>query len=130
MGDPWWVYALPGAHTKTGSTAQYTESQAPNRNALPAGAEFIHGPYTTKAQADAQLAKLQKPNIPGVLGIPGAPNLSLSSFLGQFTQRALWIRIAEATIGALLIIVGVTKLAGDSPIGKAAKTVAKKARVL
>ena len=86
-----------------------------------AGFGYFHGPYPTEALAIAH---------EGVKGPAGTPNENLQTQAGQTagnvlgipTDRALWVRIAEGVIGVLLILVGVAKLATDSPI---ARTVAK-----
>jgi hypothetical protein len=45
---------------------------------------------------------------------------SVPKFLAFLGQRQTWIRIAEGTLGLLLILVSVAKLAEGSSVGKAA----------
>jgi hypothetical protein len=84
-------------------------------------------------QGGAQLIpKALKGAAKGIGDIPGRniltnPLEALGSFL---TQRSLWIRVAEGILGGALVIVAVSKLGGESKIGRAATKAGKAAFLL
>lgn len=88
------------------------------------------GPYSTKAKADAALAKLGSgPHVNGPQitnqGVSiGNPFASLSKFFSALGQASTWTRVAEVLIGAALIIVGLARLGGNSQIVRTAGKVA------
>jgi len=76
-----------------------------------------------KAVSDA-VSGLSKFTTAGAVAVGKATKpFSVNSFLGALTSRGLWIRIAEGSLGILLILVSVAKLAEGTQIGKLAKKV-------
>jgi hypothetical protein len=71
---------------------------------------------------------------PGASALAGAGNLvsgaGITGFLQSLTARSLWVRIAEGIIGGALIIIAVSKLAGDTSVGRAATKAGKVVRLL
>jgi hypothetical protein len=59
-----------------------------------------------------------------------AQSVDPASFLGILTEKSTWIRVAEFAIGAILLAVGVSKLAEGTPVGNAAKSALTKAALL
>jgi hypothetical protein len=146
----WWAELYyNAANTLTGkAVSAATQPNVPLNSNIVA----VLGPYQTRAEAQAEIAgsagEHALTGLPGDLATAGAgiggavsgllnspvnpsagaistgeqAGISTSGFLGDLTSRALWTRIAEGTLGVLLIAVGVAKLAEGSPI---AKTVAK-----
>jgi hypothetical protein len=78
------------------------------------------GPFATIAAAKAAL-----PGGKTLTGLaasaPGEAASGVESLIKPFTQRALWVRIAEGVLGLLLIIVAVAELAKGTPVGALAK---------
>jgi hypothetical protein len=64
------------------------------------------------------------------VGNPLSGLAAIGNFFNLLTQRQTLIRIAEGVIGLGLIVVGLAKLAEGTPIGKAAGTVARTARIM
>lgn len=53
------------------------------------------------------------------------------SNIGNFiTGRSLWIRVSEGILGGALILIAVSKLGGNSRVGQAATSVARKVKIL
>jgi len=87
--------------------ANASEAQA----AAAAESQFPGGPAPTTSLTTG-LA-----NEPGGAVSAGArQTLSTAQFLGKLSSRNTLMRLAEGTIGVLLILVAVAKLASDSPI--------------
>lgn len=94
------------------------------------------GPYPTKAEADAALAKLTKvmttpePLLPGTnIQVPNLNPLSGINAVGDFfvriTDPHTWIRVGEVIIGVLLLAVGIASMTNSIPSAtKIAKMVA------
>jgi|SRR5579871_1298634 len=98
------------------------------------------GPYNSLAKAN-QVAANEPPNKAekgpygttiqpggGVTVNPGTA--AVDALEGWLGGRGLWVRIAEVGIGAALVIVGVSKLAGNTQIGKAATKIGTKVGLL
>jgi hypothetical protein len=82
-----------------------------------------HGPYATRADAQAELDALsaaQHAKQTTNVTIPGVS--TVSGLISEITSRKTLVRIAEGVLGILLILVGVAKLAD----GTTAATMIKK----
>lgn len=55
---------------------------------------------------------------------------TIGQFFSQLGQANTWLRIGEFLLGAALIVVGTAHLMSDTPMGRAAKSVAAKAAIL
>jgi hypothetical protein len=62
------------------------------------------------------------PNIPGLAQI--------GDFFARLTEGNTWLRVLEAILGAGLILVGLAHLAGNTQVGRTAKTIATRAALL
>jgi hypothetical protein len=67
---------------------------------------------------------------PTTLGNPLSGIAAVGDFFQRLTQGATWIRVGEVLLGVALIIVGIAKLAIDTPAGKAALAIGSKAALL
>lgn len=98
----------------------------------------VNGPYTSKAQANAAIAGIQKaapaPSTAQVAeqNIPGASDVSsVVGFLSTLGEATTWIRIAKVVAGGMILIVGLLKLTGaDKAIGGFASKAVKVAPLL
>lgn len=67
-------------------------------------------------------------------GVPGSGALSglaaIGDFFSRLTQASTWLRVAEVALGAALLIIGLAKLASNTPVGRAAAKAGKAARIL
>lgn len=75
------------------------------------------------------IGDLNTPNATG--GVTGAlSNLAKSfSITGGPTSQNFWIRAAEFILGIGLIVVGLAHIASGTPVGQAAQTIAKAAKL-
>jgi hypothetical protein len=81
----------------------------------------LHGPYNSMAQLDA--ANPGAKSVANDIGIN-----AVGDFFNQLKEGNLWLRIAEAALGIVLVAVALAKLTGaDNYISGAAKTAAKAA---
>jgi hypothetical protein len=64
---------------------------------------------------------------PGI-SIPGLSQIG--DFFSRLTQASTWLRVLEAILGAGLILVGLAHLAGNTQVGRTAKTIATRAALL
>jgi hypothetical protein len=99
----------------------------------------LHGPYNSMAQLDAANPGAKSANaqpIPGASAVGTTPQQvandiginAVGDFFNQLKEGNLWLRIAEAALGIVLVAVALAKLTGaDNYISGAAKTAAKAA---
>jgi hypothetical protein len=105
------VIGLIRGDLNTGSGTTYTVTQVTTaqqaENASLAGLVL----YPTKAAAQAEANTVNAANNPSQ-----GPNWSsgLAKFLDEITQEGTWIKVAEVTLGILLIVSGLMKLSGAS----------------
>lgn len=119
MSNPWWVvYKVEGGGIAQELVASYVQSavKPKTQGTSPGQIESVAGPYPTRADAvsgENQGTTTLGPNP----NQTGPPNSGTGSLLGGIipTDRALWTRIAEGTLGVALILVGVAKLAEGTP---------------
>lgn len=86
-----------------------------NASELQAAADAVHEypkgkPPTTNVPT--QLAN-SAGGVPGISAITGAAT-NVNTFLSRLTSAALWIRVGEFVLGALLMLSGALKLSGSS----------------
>jgi hypothetical protein len=122
----WWVVpeGVIGDLINVGLGGNSAEVHVVEAARRPAGAM---GPYATQALAQAAANSLNQNIATNVqAAIPEGPTVkapSIASILEGLKSRALWIRIAEGTLGVALILVGVSKLAEGSPAADLIKKV-------
>jgi hypothetical protein len=143
--NPWWVIIA----TNYGSAPSYeyfqgTQAQAELKSRATVEVstqQNLYGPYSTKAAAQAAVARGLTAPTPGGGGLlPDPPGIGtppsggasnpasdledIGHFLSDLTSRNLWLRVSKLVVGVALIIVGVIELTGA---GKVITTVAKDA---
>jgi len=87
----------------------------------------VHGPYPSQKAANAAIPAIQKAN-----PAPGAVQQATTAATTGWTHNIeQWlVRGFEMLLGAALIVIGLAKLASDTPAGKAAIKIGTKAALL
>jgi len=127
--NPWWLIGfkpIGDSSRWTFEVFQGTKAQAEAKQHLAVNGT-LDGPFATRAQAVAAETKERKKPIPPSGLPPGIPNPlhalgSVEQFLTLLANRNLWFRVAEVTIGGVLIAAGVSAIVKDvSPVGQLLK---------
>jgi len=74
-----------------------------------------HGPYATKAQAQAEADTLTSQH-ENVVTQGAEAAVSSASPIGGLFQASLWVRVAEVTIGVILIGIGLNAMLHGRPL--------------
>ena len=125
----WWVIGFkPLGAVWTFKVFRGTQAQARAQQHLAVNGT-LEGPFPSEAVARAAVAKEgQNPNpTKNLIGNPLHGIEAIGNFFNKLGQAATWKRIAEVLLGAALVIIGIAKLAGGTPAGKAAAGIAAKA---
>lgn len=152
----WWVgaYIEAGMGAGGNSDTPYLPFvfQAPDKQTATAhaGAKLLAGPFGTQQGAQNWANAYEKdPNTlhagndlnkkhsvvkgdkppAAVSGLLTGLN-AVGDFFSRLTEANTWLRVAEFFLGLGLIIVGVARMAGDTPVGRAATTVGTFAKIL
>jgi hypothetical protein len=75
-----------------------------------------HGPYPTQAAAQAEADTLNATAAPSVVTQGAEAAVSSSSPIGGLFQASIWLRVAEVTIGVILIGIGLNAMLKGKPL--------------
>ncbi len=121
-GRPWWaVLTLTSKFAPSGRVVQSASKP------VAAPGQTVEGPFATRALA---MAALHGPVAGGPPHI-SPPNLlggidAVGHFFANLTDRQTVVRVAEVTLGMLLLLIGAAALVKDTPMGKAIYSAAMK----
>jgi hypothetical protein len=117
----WWeVYTVEGSDAGEAIPHLVESNTKPK---IQGDIEWVIGPYATSADATGGEDNPKKQVKEGKFNGPKPkdPVTSVANFLSDLTSRNTLQRLAEGTIGILLIVVGVAKLTEGTAVGTALK---------
>lgn len=75
-----------------------------------------HGPYPTRAAAQAEADTLNTTAAPSVVTQGAEAAVSSASPIGGLFQASIWLRVAEVAIGVILIGIGLNAMLKGKPL--------------